>query len=75
MNIEIVKSCFSRFNEGVTIRVKSDGTIIDDYIHKKELLSFAEILLDIADDVLRKYGDEKCDSAREHLSKAMEALQ
>lgn len=75
MNIEIVKSCFSHFNEGVVIRVRSDGTTVEEGINKKELLPFAEMLMDIVDDMLLKYGDEKCDSAREHLSKAMEALQ
>ena len=75
MNIELVRSCFSRSNEGILVRVRSDGATIDDCICKEELLSFAEMLMDIADGALHKYGDEKYDNAREHLSKAMEALQ
>ena len=74
MNIEIYRSTFSKFDDGVTIIVKGDGATLTEDIDKKELASFAYMLLDVAYDLLNKHREEEHEPSLAAIADAMEGL-
>lgn len=74
MNIEIYRSTFSKFDDGVNIYVKGDGATIVEYVDKKHLASTAYQLLDIAYDLLNKHREEEHEPSLAAIADAMEGL-
>ncbi len=74
MKIEIARNNFTQFLDGVNIIVENDGTTMRYDVDKRELASFANMLLDIAYDLLKKQGDTKYDEAKDKIADAMEII-
>jgi hypothetical protein len=74
MHLERVRSVFSQFDTGIQVRCCCDGTTVVADIDERELASFARMLVDLADDCMRKLDDDKYTEAAKFISEALEAL-
>lgn len=74
MQIENKPSAFSQFNDGLPLVVKHDDTTISFDVHEDDLLDFAQHLIDIAVDCIRK-SEKDTDSIDDILCSAIEAIE
>lgn len=70
MKISTVRNAFTQFGSHLDIRVSENGAVLNAGIEKSELAEFALMLMDVADDCLKKL-DGGYDEAIEALNAAM----
>ena len=71
MNIERRPSNFAQFSDDLWLRVSHDSTVMNVDIDQEELLSFAYMMMDIADDALNRSKHPQSDDIRRYLAEVM----
>lgn len=71
MEIETVRGLFSQFDPGLNVRCSDGNASITSSIGKKELINFARMLLDVADDCITKVNDDRYATVGELINDAL----
>lgn len=74
MKIVRRQSNFAQFSDDLWLRVSHDNTVMNVDINQEELLGFAYMMIDIADDALNRSKHPQSDDIRHDLGEVMGRL-
>lgn len=74
MEIETVRGSYSQFSSRLDIKFSDGNTTITSPIYENELINFARMLLEVADDCITKVNDIRHNEARELINDALSEL-